>query len=109
MTSKTFEIRDRMTLMPVLAVRLDPGTERDRYLIALAGYGVIPEQQKEHVILIKIQDWDAQWDSYAWRNQRTTGNAHRYIIEHFDELETGSVVDVEFILGETQQPKTTEV
>jgi hypothetical protein len=36
------------------------------------------------------------------------GNAHHWIIEHWDELKDSDVVDVEFILGETQQPKVSE-
>lgn len=35
-----------------------------------------------------------------WHNQ--------YIIEHFDELESGDVVDVEFIVGETTEQKKSE-
>ena len=34
--------------------------------------------------------------------------AHHYIIEHWDKLRDGDVVDVSFILGETQQPKVSE-
>jgi len=35
-------------------------------------------------------------------------NAHKYIKEHWDELRSGSVVDVEFILGESKEPKASE-
>ena len=34
--------------------------------------------------------------------------AHQHIIENFDEIEHGGLVDVEFILGETEEPKTSE-
>ena len=34
--------------------------------------------------------------------------AHNYVLDHFDELEDGDVVDVEFILGETEVKKTSE-
>lgn len=36
---------------------------------------------------------------------RTLGIAHKYINEHYDELDSGDVVDVRFILGETEKPE----
>ena len=35
--------------------------------------------------------------------------AHLYIQKHFDELKNYSVVDVEYINGETAEPKTSEI
>jgi hypothetical protein len=35
-------------------------------------------------------------------------NAHQYILENFDILKGGEVVDVEYILGETQILKSSE-
>ena len=34
--------------------------------------------------------------------------AHEWLREHFDEIEDGGVVDVEFILGERAEPKRSE-
>lgn len=34
--------------------------------------------------------------------------AHKWIIENWDELEHGQVVDVEFILGIASEPKIAE-
>lgn len=34
--------------------------------------------------------------------------AHCWIIRHFAELRDGDVVDVQFILGESAQPKVSE-
>ena len=34
--------------------------------------------------------------------------AHAYIAGHFEELESGAVIDVEFILGETAEAKKSE-
>jgi hypothetical protein len=59
-----------------------------------------------------LNDQDATNDPYSWgiRNKgpRTFPVAHNWIIDHFDEISDGDVIDVEFILGETKQPKTTE-
>ena len=109
MMTKTFEIRDRSTFIPALAVRLDPGCERDHYLLARAGYGVTPDRQHEYVMLAKLagDDVRASHDPYDWSN-RTMQTAHQHIIDHFDKLASGAVIDVEFILGETAVAKVSE-
>jgi hypothetical protein len=111
MESKTFEIRDAGTFIPVLAIKLSPGCEPDRFLLGRAGYGIRPEKQAEYVMLCKIDGGEgfSTCDPYAWPGgARTFPVAHRYIIEHFDEMESGAVVDVEFVLGITKEPKTSE-
>lgn len=50
----------------------------------------------------------AEYDSFNWSNARTMHVAHEYLKEHFDDLESGAVIDVEFILGETETPKRSE-
>jgi hypothetical protein len=44
-------------------------------------------------------------DPYKWGPSRTRGRCHDYIIEHWDELESGDVVDYEFITGISDKPK----
>ena len=34
--------------------------------------------------------------------------AHRFVIDNWATIQSGQVVDVEFILGETKQPKCSE-
>lgn len=108
MTSKTFEVRDRATFIAVVALRLDPADERDRYILARGGYGRTAEQQREYVIMMRLDTFAAQYDPFQWSNQRTLGEAHRHILGHFEELKNGSVIDVEYVLGESSKPKTSE-
>lgn len=54
MIAKTFEIRDRATFIPVLAVKLQPDCEADRFLIARAGYGLTPADQSKYVLLMRL-------------------------------------------------------
>ena len=118
MIVKAFELRDRGTFIPCLAVKMVPypegktetwDNEAERYLLRRAGYGfVIP-----CVVLCRMEasgvDRNATYDPFAWGGgTRTYQIAHQYIIDHFDELESGAVVDVEFLLGETTQPKVSE-
>ena len=81
----------------------------ERYLLRRAGYGF----DDPCVVLCRMDasgvDRNATYDQFAWGGgTRTYQVAHQYIIDHFDELESGAVVDVEFILKETTQPKKSE-
>lgn len=126
MEAKTLEIRDRATMIPVLAVRpglgstdYQPKISSDLYLRELrlwnwSGYGAHSEAQNTYVVLVRINDFSglppsAHYDSYSWTQGRTMKAAHEYIIDHWDALQTGDVVDVQFILGETAEPKVSEL
>ncbi len=106
MQVKTFEIRDRATFIPMLAVKLkSDGNSRDEYLLRRAG---LDSDGSYHIALFNLNRGDGLMDYYKWGTARTLPVAHEYIEKHFDRLETGSVIDVEFILGETTEPKLSE-
>lgn len=102
METKLFEIRDEGTLIPALAIRLNSQTEQERYLLARCGYGLT------YIILCKLDGVRAQYDPYEWTGGRTLKEAHRFILAHWQSLTTGDVIDVQFILGETQTKKVSE-
>lgn len=117
MIVKALEIRDKWTFIPVIAVKMVPGgpssdptaSVNEHYLLARAGYTVT----NPRIILCRMGasgvDRNATYDPYAWSNDaRTMCVAHLYIEENFDKLKSGDVIDVEFILGETTQPKQSE-
>ncbi len=116
MEVKLFEIRDRGTFIPVMATRLIVNElgemgEAELWLLRRAGYNesqVLISVAEPYIILCKLDGVEAQYDSFSWPNQRTMGNTHRHIIELWSELKSGDVIDVEFILGETQTPKESE-
>lgn len=108
MTCKTIEIRDRGTFIPALAIRLDPSDDRDRWLLARAGFGREAEDQGRYVLLINLVK-DAPYDPFGHGPARTLGVVHQHLIEHFEEVGNGAVVDVEYLLGERAEPKTSEV
>jgi hypothetical protein len=109
MIAKTVEIRDAGTMIPALAIRLVPVTEQDRYLLGRAGYGTSAVAQSAYVILARLSGGYgyATCDPHDW-DTMTMISAHHWLIEHFDEIESGAVVDVEFISGKTSAPKTSE-
>lgn len=110
MECKTIEIRDVGTSIPALAIKLNPGNEQDRYLLGRAGYGVQAEHQSQYVLLLKLSGGSGDFNCRTgeWTGGRTMQVAHQFIKRSFDELESGQVVDVEFILGETPSPKQSE-
>jgi hypothetical protein len=113
MDIKLLEIRDRGTFIPAMAIHLRNRDPQEFFLLRRAGYspeqiGGRAEDVEPYVILCKLVEVEAHYDSYDWPNQRTMGNAHRYIIEHWTELASGDVVDVEYALGETKTAKASE-
>ncbi len=108
MDAQTFEIRDSDTFIPALGIRLNPAREEDRYLIARAGYGRRAADQGTYILLLRLADCEAHKDPSEWSYGRTMRVAHDYIGQNWNELPTGAVVDVQFILGERPAPKASE-
>lgn len=112
MTTKLFEIRDVATTMSALAVKLDgPRSEAERWLLGRAGFGTNAEDQSQYVLLLNLDGSSGTWscDPYAWNTgARTMPMAQQFINAHFADLESGAVVDVQFVNGETAQPKMSD-
>jgi hypothetical protein len=112
MEAKTFEVRDRGTFIPILAVKLTPSTEADRYLLGRAGFGTRPEDQAAYVVVVRIAGGTgkASCDPFDWSidHTRTLQVAHQHIIKKWSELASGDVVDVEYLLALSPSPKPSE-
>lgn len=111
METKLFEVRDRGTFLPILCVKLEPGNEPDRYLLAMTGYGLRPETQGEYILTGKLRTGDLKCcphDQPGYPGVRTLWVAHQHIEKHWEELTSGDVIDVEFILGEVEAPKISQ-
>lgn len=112
MKVKTLEIRDEGTFVPVLCVDMNPDialtgvNEGQRYLLRRCGYAC---DLWPNILMTRLSaDGGAAWnDPYGWGG-RTFPVAHKYIIENWEGLRDGDVVDVSFILGETTKPKLSE-
>lgn len=110
MICKTFELRDRSTFVPVIAIKLQPTNEADRYLLARSGYGQTPEKQSAYVLMGGLNGGEDKLvcDPNHWGGNRTRVICHAYISENFDGLESGDVIDAEFIVGLSLKPKISE-
>lgn len=112
MQIKAFELRDRMTFIPMLGIDMntDDGALSEsyyaqRYLLRRCGYACDGQPN----ILFCRMDGSGKVtnDPYDW-GDRTYQVAHNYVIDHWNELKDGDVIDVEFILGETKEKKKSE-
>jgi len=123
MLAKLFEVRDRATFIPVIAVHLAPTTPiicnrnllelpsdhpAELYLLNVLGYsGGQRTDFTPYILLARASCGDAHYDPNHWMD-RTMKTAHKYITENWIQINSGDVVDVEFILGETTEPKKSQ-
>lgn len=110
MEIKLFEVRDHMTFIPCIAIRMGSTDERERWLMGRCGYGVTISAQKEHILFGRL-DGSCRLLADPWgghRSGRTIRAAHNYAIGNWNKLKSGDVIDVEFIEGESDAPKVSE-
>lgn len=111
METKTFELRDRGTFIPVVAINCNLANEADHYLnpsdyylLRRAGYST----GFRCILFGRLEGGsNFEYDPFDW-GDRTFQVAHNYITAHWDSLRSGEVIDVEFILNETQTIKVSE-
>ena len=107
MDCKIFEVRDRGTFMPVLAIQLFPANEAERYLLSRAGYGREAGDHKEYILLLELER--APYDPFKHDTRaRTLPVAHQHIIAEWPNLTNGQVIDVRCVLSETTTPALAE-
>lgn len=109
MIVKLFEIRDRATMIPAMAIKLETNDEQELFLLRHAGWGQLNlgKAPGNFIYLIHLPGQKAAYDVYEWDN-RSMQTAHGYIEAHFDTLTSGEVIDVEFILEEKPVKKNSE-
>jgi hypothetical protein len=104
MIAKLIEIRDRHTRIDVVCFETMSQDETENHYFRHVGFtGELP-----WVMVFRLADRTACYSPMQWKDQRTMMNAHEYIAEHYSELKSGDVVDVEFILGEKDSPSLPE-
>lgn len=122
MKTKALEVRDASTFIPVLAILMHPDPvhhDAERFLLRRAGFAVFPGPEPaepfrfgESIVLVRMEcsgtSNNATYDPYSWGPSRTMMVAHKFIWENWHKLKSGDVVDVEFVLGETKEPKKSE-
>ena len=103
---KVLEIRDSCTYIGALAIKMTSSDPAQTCHLRSAGYA--PDGST--IILVRLNDGTSSNSPFGWPTlARTMCEAHKFIEKNFEGLVNGSVVDVQFILGETKSPKSSEV
>lgn len=100
------EVRDRMTFMPVMVTVIDPKnkSEREKQLIMRGGFDL----SDDFILVTVLNSGDSSFDPYDWKGSRTMSMAHKYILDNINNIQSGEVIDVEYILKETDTKKEPE-
>jgi len=107
METKIFEVRDRATTMPAVAILMQPTNRREHLILRHAGYSCSPG---DDVILFgHLEGGKFAYDVYEWNGNSTRMTAHDYISKNWAKLNSGDVICTEFIRGERTEPKETEL
>lgn len=104
--AKLVAILDRATCIPVVCMRFHDPTEHEARMFCRAGFGANPSDRYTFSYLPN-DDW-CSYDPHKSPHDYTIGTALVWIRKHWDEVETGTAVDSEFIRGETDTPKKWE-
>lgn len=102
--TKFFQVRDRMTHIPVMCTLLIAGDGEDSRELRRAGFGV----GTPYYLMTNLVTMATNYDPFQWSNFHTLGTVHVHIGEVWPSLESGQVLDAEFIRGETETPKSAE-
>lgn len=109
--AKLFELRDRGTFIPVLAIKLKGkgnGSINDK-ILERAGlnypgsYSILLWDLNNNRGFVDCRDWPGA------PMIRTFPVCHRHIEQCFDSLKHGSVIDIEYLMRETIIPKESEL
>jgi hypothetical protein len=100
MIIKQVEIRDVGTLIPAIAIRF---SGEDGWLFRKSGF----QGDTPYVYLVTLATSYANYDPFAWGN-RTMNTVHLQLLNHWDDVPDDSVIDVEFLLGESSVSKVSD-
>ncbi len=104
METKLFELRDKATFIPIIAIKMRSNESQEKWLLRRAGYG----EDFDLFLVTALNGYSqARYDKFEWQN-RTWTYAHDHIEKNWNSLNSGDVIDVEYLLNETKEPKTSE-
>jgi hypothetical protein len=103
MQVKLFEVKDRCTTYSVMAVKHVGETAKEQWLLNRVG---LTEGNGYPVQLTNLEGGETKRDAWKWVDEgRTLVQAHLHIIKAWDTLNSGDVIDVEYLLDEVDQPR----
>lgn len=107
METKLFELRDVGTFIPLLCVKPSATRYQCAFEQKMAWRYGYRDSRAVIVTHMSTPSRGCHNDPVEW-GDRTFQTAHRYIEAHWDELKSGDLIDVRFILGESITPCESE-
>jgi hypothetical protein len=106
---KVFEVRDVGTFIPAIAIKLAVSSDAERYLLKCSGYEVNDEGVVPHLVLFGKLNGKSKlcFDVYD-QDSSTMQQAHPHVQDNWYSLASGEVIDVEFVRGDSKEPKISE-
>lgn len=110
MICKVFEVRSPATMIAILAIKLSAHNDQERRLLCHSGFGINGYSFSRYFIVFPIDGGTghASTDPYDHKSHELRV-AHIYIQKHFDDMENGEVIDIDYIEGNTLAPKTSDL
>lgn len=107
---KVIGVHDVCTYKPVIVFRAAPENERERRILARAGFGLEPEEQAGYTFFYDVNRGQCSYDPFKLADQETCGTAARFVrdVRGFGRLRHGEFLDCECIRGESARPVTFE-
>lgn len=107
---KVIGVHDERAYKPMIVFLIAPESERERRMLARAGFGLEPEKQVEYTFFYDVNAGECTYDPYKLGDQETCGTAARFVreVRGFDKLRHGEFLDCECIRGESARPVTFE-
>lgn len=100
-------VHDAMTYKPLLCFKAVPENLKELRMFARAGFGKTVDVISSHTFFYSMSDDECSYDPIKMSDQRTIGEAARYIREN-GMLKPGSFIDCEYIRGDKDKPMSFE-
>lgn len=102
--TKFVALLDRMTCIPCLAMRYTAENIGERAMFKRHGFGRSPDDRYTFFYLPNFGT--CSYDPNKLGDDYTAGTCCSYMRDHWEEIESGSVLDAEYLRGEKDEPKS---
>lgn len=104
--TKFVALLDRMMCVPCLAMRYTAENTAETKMFIRHGFGGSPDGRYTFFYLPSFDR--CSYDPYKLGDNYTVGTCCSYMRDHWEEIESGSALDAEYLRGEKDSPKTWE-
>lgn len=107
---KVIGVHDDATYKPMMVFKVVPENDRERRIMARAGFGDTAEKQSDYIFFYDMNHRECDYGWYRLGDKRTCGEAAPWIRTEcgFDMLPHGAFIDCEFLRGDKDEPMTFE-